>query len=536
VEAWEARDFRTMAGRIAGIATTDLERRIERQLEVGQIESFDVQIEGEVDQPAEDEFDRGGEPVVDVPYAISYESSAMSEAAVLSGDLPMKYSAQERSWSVDWSKSSLWPGIDGAARFEVSTRWPKRAPILDRHGHKLAVGAAEGRRYPFRSVGGSVVGHIGMVTKENAAEHDIGEPGDLVGGSGFEAAFEERLAGTPAASLAVVDARGRKLTVLGRIAAVRGRALRTTFNAELQRAAESAFGETLGGVAVIDPRTGDLLAAVGSGAFDPSNYIGAAEVSPFNRALEGLYPPGSAMKVVTAAAALEEDVVTPETTVTGPKEYKGVRNFESGEFGSIPFATAVKYSVNTAFAQVAEKLGARRLTRYAEAFGFNTDAPDGVEIATSSFPFPEGLGDLMWASIGQAQVLATPVQMASVAATVANDGRRMDLRIDKASAPSGERVASRATAAQVTNLMESVVEGGTGSAARVGGLRIAGKTGTAEVDVNGKRMNHAWFIAFAPVEDPRVAVAVVSELGGVGGEVAAPLARQVLINVLPHTE
>jgi penicillin-binding protein A len=126
--------------------------------------------------------------------------------------------------------------------------------------------------------------------------------------------------------------------------------------------------------------------------------------------------------------------------------------------------------------------------------------------------------------------------MATVAATIARNGKRMDLRLTMDSRPTGERVVSRRTAAQVTSMMEDVVVGGTGSAARVSGLRIAGKTGTAEVDVDGKRKNHAWFIAFAPVEAPRVAVGVVSELGGIGGQVAAPLARQVILNTLPLIE
>jgi penicillin-binding protein A len=248
----------------------------------------------------------------------------------------------------------------------------------------------------------------------------------------------------------------------------------------------------------------------------------------------GLYPPGSAIKVATAAAALEARVVTPSSTVTGPKEYKGVRNFESGVYNSIPFSSAVKYSVNTAFAQVAEDLGAKRMTRYAEAFGFNRPPDMPLDVAESSFPPPKGLGDLMWASIGQAQVLSTPLQMATVAATIANRGKRMEPRVEKDAPPVGERAVSRRTAAQVSAMMEDVVEGGTGIAARISGLRVAGKTGTAEVDVDGKRKEHAWFIAFAPVEQPVVAIAVVAELGGVGGRVAAPLARQILISTLPY--
>ncbi len=139
----------------------------------------------------------------------------------------------------------------------------------------------------------------------------------------------------------------------------------------------------------------------------------------------------------------------------------------------------------------------------------------------------------MFAAIGQAEVLATPLQMASVAAAVANRGRRMDPRISFEEARGGTRIMKRRTARDMTDMMVAVVRGGTGTAANITGANVAGKTGTAEVDVNGKRKNHAWFICFAPAEAPRVAVAVVIELGGIGGRVAAPVARQVLQNVLP---
>jgi peptidoglycan glycosyltransferase len=302
---------------------------------------------------------------------------------------------------------------------------------------------------------------------------------------------------------------------------------------DIQTAAENAFGATVGGAVVLDPRTGDVLAAVSSSPFDPNNYVGVAEIEPFNRAMSGLYPPGSALKAMTAAAALDTKTVKVSTQLTGPKEYRGVRNFESGEFGTIDFATALKYSVNTAFAQVALKLGASRLHRYSSRFGFNRAPEMELQAATSSFPKPLDEGDLMWGSIGQAQVLATPLQMATVAATIANRGKRMQPRIDKRVAPTGKRAVTVKTARTMTSLMRDVVIGGTGSAANITGLEVAGKTGTAEVDVRGVRKNHAWFICFAPAPRPQVAVAVVSEYGGVGGEVAAPIARSILTGISP---
>jgi len=515
----------------------ELEDWIQQRLERGLVTSFSVQLDGEVPEPDEAEFENGGSPAVRVPYVVTYQSDAAAEPVELSGDFDLTFDGTDDEWVVGWSKEMLWPGLPGAARFGVATKWPDRTAILDRRGRALARGPAAERNYPFGSVGGSLVGHVETLTKKEAEERtDEGQPGDLVGGSGLEEGLNANLAGSPGFRLQVLDLSGRVLEVLGRTRAQRSRAVKTTIDIDVQRAAELAFGDTVGGVAVIDPRKGDILAAVGSGPFDPNNYVGATGVSPFNRGLVGRYPPGSSMKVVTAAAALEEGVVTPDTPVTGPKEYQGVRNFESGEFGTISFAAATQYSVNTAYAQVAEKLGSQRMLEYAELFGFNETRDVPLVVGTSSFPEPEGLGDLMWASIGQAQVLATPVQMAEVAGTIAKRGKRMYPRVTLDQKPGGVRVVSRRTASQMAEMMENVVVGGTGSAARIAGVRVAGKTGTAEVDVDGKRMNHAWFIAFAPVEAPRVAVAVVAELGGIGGRVAAPLAGQILITVLPLVE
>ena len=422
----------------------------------------------------------------------------------------------------------MWPGIQGARDLDVAYRWPLRAPIFDRGGDPLARGRAGERRYPFGAVGGNVVGHVGEV-----ARADVVEDRRVVGASGLEAAFDDRLAGRPAARLTVVSARGRPIEVLARRGMRRGRPVRSTIDVDIQRATQEAYGATVGGVVVLDPRRGDLLAAVSNPGFDPGKYAGSAGVDPFDRALSGRYPPGSSMKIVTASAALDSGVVTPTTPLTGPREYKGVRNFESGAFGRIDFASAVRFSVNTAFAQVAERLGGKRLTRYATRFGFNRAPAIAIPAATSSFPRPRDLYDLMWGSIGQAQVVATPLEMASVAATIANNGRRMEPRSTFLEPARGKRVVSRSTSSKMNVLMQGVVKSGTGVRASVPGVAVAGKTGTAEVDVDGRRRNHAWFVCFAPAGAPKVAVAVVAELGGVGGEVAAPLAGAILQRVLP---
>ncbi|MDQ3916448.1 MAG: penicillin-binding transpeptidase domain-containing protein [Actinomycetota bacterium] len=534
VEAWNDKNAAAMRSSMTSPegSLQRLERFFERTPGPGldfEVELNDVTFE---EPESEDDSRSPGSGAVGVAhYSIVYSSDEVPGTKSLEGSLEMGFSFHD-GWTVAWDEAAMWPGYEEASGLRATRRWPRRAAILDRKGRVLARGPAAARRYPFGAAAGSTVGHVGTLTRDEAAHVDRYEPGDLAGASGMEEAFDERLAGAPGLRLEVVDGR-KPLTTLLRAPPDPGRSVKTTLDMRLHQAAAAAYGATTGGAVVLDPATGDLLAVVSSAELNPEDYVGARDVQPFNRALSGLYPPGSSLKVMTGAAALETGVVRPGTRLTGPAEYKGVRNFESGEFGTLDFATAVRFSVNTAFAQVAEDLGAKRLTRYARSFGFNRPPEMALGAATPSFPRPEDEGDLMWGSIGQAQVLTTPLQMATVAATIANGGRRMEPRISMRVRPAGKRVVSRRTAATMTRLMEDVVAGGTGVAARIPGVGVAGKTGTAEVDVAGKRRNHAWFVAFAPSGEPALAVAVVAELGGVGGQVAAPLARAILQATLP---
>ena len=540
VDAWDEGDEKEMIRWFAGPmrrrwTAEGLQSWLRRALVKGEVQSLDVELDGAVAQPeVESEQELASGLSTSAPYRLTYSSDAAAEPIRLEGNLRLVYSPKKEQWAVAWNKRRLWPGIKGAAGFEVVYRWPKRAPILDRSGRALARGAASSRVYPFRSVGGATIGHVGRVTKgqleEGGRDYRVG---DLAGGSGVEAAFDERLAGKPTTKVTVVNGRARTVAVLGRRNGRPGRPVRTTLDVDVQRAAEEAYGGNVGGAVVVEPRSGNVLAVVSGSAFDPNYYVGAEGVSTFNRALSGLYPPGSAMKVVTASAALDTGEVSPETRLSGPVEYKGVRNFESESFPRLSFADAVTHSVNTAFAQVAERLGPKRLWRYARAFGFGSKPKGRLLAATSSFPFPRDLGDLLWSAVGQAQVLATPLEMATVAATVANGGTRMEPRISFVDHKQGRAVVSRKTAGTMAALMQAVVRGGTGTGAAIPGVAVAGKTGTAEVNFNGVIRNHAWFICFAPATRPKVAVAVVVEYGGVGGEVAAPLAGAIVQRVLP---
>jgi cell division protein FtsI/penicillin-binding protein 2 len=288
------------------------------------------------------------------------------------------------------------------------------------------------------------VGYLGPLASSEVADAAPGHAaGDLVGLSGLEQGLESELAGRPGSKLRIVGRKGRVLRTVGGKKSHPGHSVKTTLDMKVQAAAEAGYGSATGGAVVMDPRTGDLLAIVSSSPFDPNNYLGVAGIQPFNRALSGLYPPGSSMKVVTASAALDSGTVTAGTQLSGPKEFRGVRNFESESFKSLSFAKATEFSVNTAFAQVALKLGARRLHRYAGLFGFNRPPSLPIGAATSSFPLPQDDSDLMWGAVGQAQDVATPLEMASVAATVANDGKRMEPRVTLGTSPHGARVMSQ---------------------------------------------------------------------------------------------
>ncbi|HYY45348.1 MAG TPA: penicillin-binding protein 2, partial [Actinomycetota bacterium] len=452
----------------------------------------------------------------------------------LRGRIPLSYDVKEERWRVDFTRGLLWPGVPGAWNFSVASKWPRRASIVDRQGRKLATGPVAHRRYPFGSLAGTTVGHIGVVDgKELARLPGYYGLGDLMGESGLEAAFDRRLGGVPELSLRITGRHGKVVRTLGRSPGRKGRKVTTTLDMRVQAAAAAAYAGHVGGAVVLDPRTGDMLAVVSSSEIDPGNYVGVDGIAPFNRALSGLYPPGSAMKVVTASAGLAAGVVKPSTVLPGPESYKGVTNFESEHFSSITFYDAFVKSVNSVFAQVAERMGVKPMYVYAKRFGFDRKPAMPLEAATPSYPRPKDLGDLMWSAVGQGRDLATPLQMASIAATIANRGVRMEPRIWFGQPKRGRRVISPRIASEIGSMMRSVVLRGTGTAANLPGIPVAGKTGTAEIFYNGGIEDHAWFESFAPYGAPRMASALVVEYGGVGGEVAAPIARSLIERVLP---
>jgi peptidoglycan glycosyltransferase len=286
-----------------------------------------------------------------------------------------------------------------------------------------------------------------------------------------------------------------------------------------------------------------------------------------NRAIQSLYPPGSTFKVVTAAAALDSGAATPETVLSGasPQTFSGVELSNAGgeQFGDIDMRTALTHSVNTYFAQLGESVGAETLLDYMDRFGFGKDPevqlPEDQKAASGVFVVggPQGFKqvdegfDLARVAIGQGgeegQILATPLQMAEVAATIGNGGKLMKpTLVEKVIDPDGRvtdeldpevqsEVMSEETASELADMMTSVVDEGTAEALRddLGGTTFAGKTGTAEINIE-QDIAQPWFIAFAPADDPQIAVAVTTDpcAGCFGGEVAGPIATAVMSEIL----
>jgi penicillin-binding protein A len=368
--------------------------------------------------------------------------------------------------------------------------------------HRAAVLAADGRRLDRLPQTGALVG------KAPTAESR---------GSGLERRFDARLGGRPGAELRYGD------RLIKRVRVRRGRTVHATISARLQNAAVNALGNKLGGVAVLRPRDGSVLALAGLAVSAPQ-------------------PPGSTFKIITLSAALQNGVAKPTSTypVRTAATLSGVllRNASNESCGGT-LVNAFIVSCNSVFAPLGAKLGARRLVAAAERFGFN-ERPRVPNAKVSRISQPSKLKDSLAvgaAAIGQDRDLATPLEMASVGATIAERGVRAKPRVARADKVIRHRVIRRRTARQVRAMMIGVVRGGTGTAAQLPGVDVAGKTGTAELRPTAggppdPRNTDAWFVAFAPASRPRVAVGVMLVGAGAGGAAAAPIARRVLQSAL----
>ena len=447
----------------------------------------------------------------DVPLDVAAATRAFGTVRARM-ELPVE--GEDDALGVAWVPSLAFPGLRPRERLRRATELGARGDILARDGSALARGDA--RTSALGPAGTALVGTVGPIPRpRRRLARAQGYPADaLVGTTGLELALQERLAGRPGGTLRAGS------RVLARTRPAPGEDVRTTIDVKIQRTATAALGERLGGIAVVRPRDGQVLALSG---------IASSSVQP----------PGSTFKIITTTGALEAGLTRPgrrypvetEATLDGV----GLEN-ANGESCGGTFAESFAESCNSVFAPLGAKLGARRLVAAAERFGFNR--PVGIPgAATSTIPPPgEIQGDLAVGStaIGQGKVQATALQMALVAATIAERGRRPEPRLVLDDRPRFTRVTSPAVARTIRQLMVGVVRAGTGTAAALPDAVVAGKTGTAELgpttgDASGDPADtDAWFAAFAPARRAEVAVGVLFVQAGAGGAVAAPAAKQVL--------
>jgi peptidoglycan glycosyltransferase len=412
-----------------------------------------------------------------------------------------------------------------------------RGRILDRHGVVLATDDAAGggrRRYPLGEACAHLVGY-----------HDA-----MYGQTGLESADDRSLSG--AGTAALNDWRRFGQGVLDHRQAT-GNTLTLTLDAELQKRAMILLGGRPGAVVGIRPADGAILILASSPSFDPNLVDPArlkrqANTPMFNRALQGLYAPGSTFKIVTAVKAVEAGITgrfdCPAAGFTPPGHKRPIRDHEYYEaqrrnrpwrgHGIIDLEEAFARSSNVYFSRLGTQLGAEAMNEVAARFGFNRQMPIYVgssgELAADESKFPSlsasGLGEVAQISIGQGTLAVTPLQMALVAAAIANDGVMMAPRCAVVMPPAVLLTATTPAAAKrVGTYMREAVESGTGRGADQPGLLIAGKTGTAE---NPTGKDNSWFVCFAPYGKPAIALAVVIEGGGFGSQAALPVAVELV--------
>jgi cell division protein FtsI/penicillin-binding protein 2 len=427
----------------------------------------------------------------------------------------LPFSGEGDAARIDWHPNLVVPSLDPGERLRRDTALATRGDILARDGSTLAGGAGRAVALPAASGLVGQLGQPGPMLRRKL--RPLGFPPDArVGVSGLELALNEQLAGKPGGILRAGN------RILAQSSPKPGRNLRTTIDPDTQKAAVAALGNRLGGAAALKP-DGQILALAGIAASD-------------------VQPPGSTFKMITLTAALEAGITKPTTVypVLTETHLSGVRlENANGESCGGTLVESFAQSCNSVFAPLGAKVGGKRLVATAERFGFNR--PPGIPgFAQSTLPAGDKVGDDLAVgstAIGQGNVEATALQMATVAATIGNHGLRPALQIQAGKRARYTRATSPRVARTVGKLMVAVVAGGTGTAAAIPGVVVAGKTGTAElgntVDQSGNKAANApetdaWFAAFAPLRKPRIAVGVLFPQAGAGGDVAAPAAHDLL--------
>ena len=466
--------------------------------------------------------------------------------------------------------------IDDATLSQVSAVLARR---LDHELPGVVVESVPTRSYPAVGLGAHVLGYVGEVG-EAQMEADGLRSGSVVGQSGVEKAYNKLLMGQDGERRVMVNSVGREITTLpGEVPAFEGRRVKLTIDYALQRAAEEAFHALgyEGAAAILDPRSGEVLALVSLPAYDPNDFASGIDRATWNRlntdrlrplqnrAIQGRYSPGSTFKAVVAVAALEEGVITPDFTVTcrGGATFFG-RFFQchlKGGHGRMDLRHAIEKSCNTYFYTIGNMVGVDRIHKWAAALGLagrtGIDLPNESDSLVPSTAWKKArtgekwyAGETISVSIGQGQVSVTPMALASLYAAVANGGIHYPPRLLKAvndgggwkeaepPAPQGVRLKPETVAALHDGLWMVVNGAGTGGRARVPGRDVSGKTGTAQViSLQGAKQaagrteadlrDHGWFAFFAPRDNPEIAGVIFAEHGEHGSS-AAPIARHVI--------
>jgi peptidoglycan glycosyltransferase len=458
---------------------------------------------------------------VTIPFQVRTRIFGELEADV---SLPLSED-DEGEPAIAWAPHLVFPGLRPGERLTRNTRMPERQTIEARDGTPMAQG--EERLSDLDPLASEIAGRVGPAPPERAEELAArGVPEDApVGLTGLEREFDAQLAGTPGGELLA----GTR--ILARREPVPGRSVRSTIDPDIQRAAVQALGGRYGGIAAVRPRTGEVLALAGLAFSAPQ-------------------PPGSVFKIITLAGALEAGTVRRNESfpVQTAATLEGVElENANGESCGGSLTASFAHSCNSVFAPMGAELGAEKLVAAAERFGFNAE-PRLAGAARSTIPAAGEIGDDLAVgstAIGQGKVLTTPLRMALVAAAIGEEGRLQEPTLRR-----GERTkSSQATPAPVARFigraMRAVVTDGTGVGADLDGVAVAGKTGTAELRSTvsedpvpaepGKPPpeedltdTDAWFTAYAPARNPRIAVCVLLIAQGAGGEVAAPAAAQVI--------
>lgn len=439
------------------------------------------------------------------------------------------------------------------------------------------------RHYPLADAAAHALGRVGEISERQLQlpGNDALQPGDLIGQAGLELQYNARLMGRDGARTVIVNSRGIEVGEAARQPPEDGPSLALTLDASLLEAMQRAFSGRSGSAVALDPRTGEVLGLISVPAFDPNGFstgIDAAawsrlltdpETPLMNRVIQGQYAPGSLFKVVMATAALETGVIGPSTSFFCPGHialYDTVFHCHNTRgHGWVNVVRALEQSCNVFFYQMGVRLEIDRIARYANLMGLGR--PTGIDLpheAAGLMPTPRWkllaqkapwyAGETVSVAIGQGQVTVTPLQMARVAALVANGGSLVTPHLVRPgpdgtpTAPPPESLGLKPeTLALVREGMRAAVDAGTGWRARLPGISVGGKTGSAQVVARARLQRekergtattsiqpHGWFMAFAPVEQARIALVVLAEHSGSGSEGAAPVAREILAAFFRH--